>query len=85
MRNEAATLVQWKIEMTKTFLILSSCLAACFALAVPNASAQNLTDQLVTKVASPLVDNKVVDGLSIGYIEGGVVSLGRKISGNSEG
>lgn len=43
------------------------------------ASAQNLTDELVAKIASPLVENKVADGLSIGYLEGdhyGIVHLG---------
>src|SRR5262245_22217091 len=43
------------------------------------ASAQNLTDEWVTKTAAPLVENRVTDGLSIGYIEGerwGIVHLG---------
>src|SRR5262249_47921552 len=42
-------------------------------------SSQNLTKEWVEKTASPLVKNKVVDGLSIGYIEGdhfGIVHLG---------
>ena len=46
---------------------------------VPIASSQNLTDQWVEKAAAPLVENRVVDGLSIGYIEGehyGIVHLG---------
>ena len=46
---------------------------------VPIASSQNLTDQWVEKVAAPLVENRVVDGLSVGYIEGehwGIVHLG---------
>src|SRR6185437_15625735 len=43
-------------------------------------SAQNLTDQAVEAAARPLVENRLVDGLSIGYIEGdrsGIVHLGR--------
>ena len=46
---------------------------------VPIASSQNLTDQWVEKAAAPLVENRVVDGLSVGYIEGkhcGIVHLG---------
>jgi CubicO group peptidase (beta-lactamase class C family) len=45
----------------------------------PIALSQNLTDQWVEKAARPLVDNRVVDGLSVGYIEGkhqGIVHLG---------
>jgi CubicO group peptidase (beta-lactamase class C family) len=47
---------------------------------VPIAFSQNLTDQWVEKAARPLVDNRVADGLSVGYIEGtrhGIVHLGR--------
>src|SRR5262245_36602442 len=43
------------------------------------ASAENLTDQWVEKTAAPLVENRIADGLSIGYIEGqhyGTVHLG---------
>ncbi len=46
---------------------------------IPIASSQNLTDQWVEKAAGPLVENRVVDGLSVGYIEGkhyGIVHLG---------
>jgi CubicO group peptidase (beta-lactamase class C family) len=46
---------------------------------VPIALSQNLTDQWVEKAARPLVENRVVDGLSVGYIEGkhqGIVHLG---------
>jgi CubicO group peptidase (beta-lactamase class C family) len=40
---------------------------------------QILTDAVVEKAAQPLLDKKIVDGLSIGYIEGehyGIVHLG---------
>ena len=46
---------------------------------VPIAFSQNLTDQWVEKAARPLVENRVADGLSVGYIEGtrhGIVHLG---------
>ncbi|MGH7135266.1 MAG: serine hydrolase, partial [Pirellulales bacterium] len=46
---------------------------------VPIASSQNLTNQWAEKAAAPLVENRVVDGLSIGFIEGehyGYVHLG---------
>ena len=42
-------------------------------------SSRNLTDAWVEKVAAPLVENRVVDGLSVGYLEGehwGIVHLG---------
>ena len=43
------------------------------------ALSQNLTKEWVRKMASPLVENRVADGLSIGYLEGehwGIVHLG---------
>ncbi len=43
------------------------------------ASAQNLSDKVVTDAASALINDKVADGLSIGYVEGdhwGTVHLG---------
>ncbi len=46
---------------------------------VPIAFSQNLTDQWVEKAARPLVEKRVADGLSVGYIEGtrhGIVHLG---------
>lgn len=46
---------------------------------LPIASAQNLTDQWVEKAAKPLINNRVADGLSVGYIVGkhsGIVHLG---------
>jgi serine-type D-Ala-D-Ala carboxypeptidase/endopeptidase len=42
-------------------------------------SSPNLTDQWVEQVAKPLVENHIVDGLSIGYVQGehtGMVHLG---------
>ncbi|HEV3299549.1 MAG TPA: serine hydrolase [Planctomycetaceae bacterium] len=59
------------------FALLS--IAATCGIDVPVAFSQNLTDQLVEKAARPLVDDRVVDGLSVGYIEGkhqGIVHLG---------
>ncbi|QDT91314.1 serine hydrolase [Gimesia algae] len=47
--------------------------------ALPTALSQNLTDEWVTQAAEPLIEKRVVDGLSIGYIEGkhsGMVHLG---------
>ncbi len=43
------------------------------------AFSQNLTDQWVEKAARPLVENRIADGLSVGYIAGkhqGIVHLG---------
>jgi serine-type D-Ala-D-Ala carboxypeptidase/endopeptidase len=60
-----------------TLLLLSIAVHCCFG--VPIASSQNLTDQWVEKAAGQLVENRVVDGLSVGYIEGehwGIVHLG---------
>jgi serine-type D-Ala-D-Ala carboxypeptidase/endopeptidase len=60
-----------------TLTLLSITVHCCFG--VPIASSRNLTDEWVEKAAEPLVENRVVDGLSIGYIEGehfGIVHLG---------
>src|SRR5688572_24358506 len=60
-----------------TLILLSIAVSCCVG--VPTASSQNLTDQWVEKAAEPLVENRVVDGLSVGYIEGkhyGIVHLG---------
>ena len=59
-------------------LILLSIAVNCWV-GVPIASSQNLTDQWVEKAAGRLVESRVVDGLSVGYIEGdhfGIVHLG---------
>ena len=67
------------IEMANCFLKLASCLLGLSLLTASVLSAQNLTDELVVKIAAPLVENKVADGLSIGYLEGdhyGIVHLG---------
>lgn len=60
-----------------SFTLLS--IVLYFLIGVPIASAQHLTDEWVKKAAEPLVQKRVVDGLSIGYIEGkhsGIVHLG---------
>jgi len=59
-------------------LSLLSIAVSCWV-GVPIASSRNLTDQWVEKAAAPLVENRVADGLSVGYIEGkhwGIVHLG---------
>ena len=60
-----------------TLTLLSIAVNCCVG--VPIASSQNLTDQWVEKAAGPLVEKRVADGLSVGYIEGehyGIVHLG---------
>ncbi len=60
-----------------TLILLSIAVNCCVG--VPIASSQYLTDEWVEKAAGPLVENRVVDGLSVGYIEGehwGIVHLG---------
>ena len=55
------------------------CIAVNCWVGIPSAWSQNLTDQWVEKAAAPLVENRIVDGLSVGYIEGehyGSVHLG---------
>lgn len=50
-----------------------------------SASSQNLTKEWVQKVASPLVDNRTADGVSVGYVEGehwGIVHLGTSNADN---
>jgi CubicO group peptidase (beta-lactamase class C family) len=59
-------------------LILIAIGMHCWA-GVPIASSQNLMKEYVEKAAAPLVEDRVVDGLSIGFIEGehfGIVHLG---------
>jgi D-alanyl-D-alanine-carboxypeptidase/D-alanyl-D-alanine-endopeptidase len=56
-------------------------------LGAPSALSQNLTDEWVEKAAAPLVENRIVDGLSIGYIEGehyGIVHLGSANQANEK-
>ena len=47
-----------------TLTLLSIAVSCCVG--VPIASSQNLTNQGVEKAAGPLVENRVVDGLSVG-------------------
>jgi CubicO group peptidase (beta-lactamase class C family) len=64
-------------DQRSTLALLSIAVTCCVG--VPVASPQNLTDQWVEQVAAPLVEKRVADGLSVGYIEGehyGVVHLG---------
>lgn len=54
-------------------------LSALVAFACSSGSAQTLTEKFVTDTALPLVENKVAQGLSIGYVQGeswGIVHLG---------
>ena len=60
-----------------TLTLLSIAVNCCVG--IPIAWSQNLTDQWVEKSAAPLIEHRVVDGLSVGYIEGehyGIVHLG---------
>lgn len=60
-----------------TLLLLSIALNGWLGASI--ALSQNLTDQWVEQAAAPLVENRVADGISIGYIEGkhwGIVHLG---------
>lgn len=55
------------------------CIAANYWALPPSAVAQHLTDEWVKKAAEPLIKKQLVDGLSIGYLEGehyGSVHLG---------
>jgi len=66
--------------MKKPFraLILQA-LTLIYFVASPVAFAQQLTEAWVKKMATPLIENRVADGLSIGYLEGknwGIVHLG---------
>jgi CubicO group peptidase (beta-lactamase class C family) len=59
---------------------LAIALTCCVGVSI--ASSQNLTDEWVETAAGPLIENQIVDGLSIGYIEGkhwGIVHLGSSI------
>jgi CubicO group peptidase (beta-lactamase class C family) len=60
-----------------TLALLSIAVYSCLGGRI--ALSQNLTEQWVENAARPLVENRVADGLSIGYIEGehfGIVHLG---------
>src|SRR5688500_14444136 len=60
-----------------TLTLLAIVVDCCVGVSI--ASSQNLSDQWVEKAAAPLVENRIADGLSIGYIEGkhyGIVHLG---------
>jgi serine-type D-Ala-D-Ala carboxypeptidase/endopeptidase len=60
-----------------TLTLLSIAVNCCVGVQI--VSAQNLTDQWVERAATPLVENRIVDGLSVGYIEGkhrSIVHLG---------
>lgn len=53
--------------------------AFSFALTPSRALAQHVTDEWVEQMAAPLIEHRVADGISIGYIEGdryGIVHLG---------
>jgi len=60
---------------TRTLLLIVVNVCIC----LPVASSQNLTREWIQQIASPLVENRIADGLSIGYVEGehwGIVHLG---------
>lgn len=62
----------------RCMLALLTVMASC-CVHVPIAWSQTLTEQWVEKAAAPLIDKRVVDGLSVGFIEGentGMVHLG---------
>ncbi|MGI9455445.1 MAG: serine hydrolase domain-containing protein, partial [Aeoliella sp.] len=61
------------------FSIAANCWVGVSIASSQAASPQNLTDEWVERAAAPLVENRVADGLSVGYIEGkhwGIVHLG---------
>lgn len=65
--------------MKRNLLKLNLCLTLWLLSSIQTLSAQNLSDEKVIKAATPLIENEVVDGLSIGYIKGdqsGTVHLG---------
>ena len=67
------------MNIQRCALTLFSIISLISCVGVPIASSRNLTDGWVEKAAAPLVENRVVDGLSVGYIEGkhwGIVHLG---------
>ncbi len=73
--------------MKRNLLKLPLCGAICFLSSISSLSAQKLSDDMVHKAAAPLIDNKVVDGISIGYIQGdryGTVHLGHTAIGGEE-
>ena len=66
--------------MKRNLLTLTLFLAVCLLSSNLPLSAQELSDEMVQEAAVPLIENKVVDGISIGYIQGdkqGTIHLGR--------
>src|SRR3954452_12697724 len=75
---KAFTFARFRMNARRCILSLL-CAVVSYSAGISIASSENLTDEWVEKAAAPLVDNRVVDGLSIGYIEGehyGIVHLG---------
>jgi CubicO group peptidase (beta-lactamase class C family) len=73
--------------MKRNILKLTICLTAFLLSSFQILSAQNLTDEIVLKAATPLIENEMVDGLSVGYIQGdrrGTVHLGHASNANAE-
>lgn len=73
--------------MKRFTLNLTICSTVCFLLATQILSAQILTDEVVSKAAAPLIENNVVDGISIGYIHNnkyGTVHLGHTADGEGK-
>ena len=63
------------------------CVAANGWAAAPIARSQNLTNPGVEKTAGTLIEKRIVDGLSVGYIEGeryGTVHLGSSGQANEK-
>lgn len=61
------------------------CMAFSSAIGIPFAFSQSLTKDWVEKAAAPLIEKQIVDGMSVGYLEGehyGIVHFG---SANSTG
>ena len=66
--------------MKRNLLTLTLFLAVCLLSSNLPLSAQELSDEMVQEAAAPLIENQVVDGISIGYIQGdkqGTIHLGR--------
>ena len=72
--------------MKRNIVKMTICLTVYLLSSTQILLAQNLTDEIVLKAATPLVEDELVDGLSIGYIQGdqsGTVHLGHSSSAQS--
>ncbi len=85
--NQSLGPVRKVFEMIRLALTMTICLTAQLPLANRHLSAQTLSAETVAAAAAPLIENKIVDEISIGFIQNekrGTVHLGHTANGRSK-